>query len=86
MDKNDDWRLTYQESYLKGKALTFKQYEPPSPTWDHDHCAFCWHKFSESESDLHEGYYIPENKHWICRECFNDFKESFNWTIIELDL
>jgi len=24
---------------------------------DHDHCDFCWEKFSEHSGDLHEGYF-----------------------------
>ena len=24
-------------------------------------------------------YCTEDMKHWICEECFNDFKEQFNW-------
>jgi hypothetical protein len=28
-----------------------------------------------------EGYTIVEKNHWICKSCFNDFKEMFKWKL-----
>lgn len=79
----NDWRLQGQEKYLAGKKLMKVRYFRWSKTWDHDHCDFCWATFSEYEIDLHEGY-VTEDKHtWICPECYKDFKEMFDWVLIE---
>lgn len=79
-DKND-WRLLNQEEYLMNAKLTKSEYKKPSEKWDHDHCAFCWDKFSKNDGDLHEGYCTPDKKYWICEECFNDFKEMFRFKV-----
>ena len=50
--------------------------------WDHDHCTFCWKDFSNSPDGQHEGYCDPEEYCWICEECFNDFKELFEFKVI----
>jgi len=57
IDKND-WRLQGQEKYLKGVTLYLKKYIKYRNAWDHDHCEFCWAKFSleGSPDDLDEGY------------------------------
>lgn len=79
-DKND-WRLLNQEDYLMNAKLIKSEYMKPSEKWDHDHCAFCWDKFSESDGDLHEGYCTTDKKYWICTECFEDFKKKFGFTL-----
>jgi hypothetical protein len=83
MGKEQDWRLTGQERYLKCKTFVKKRYTAPSPDWDHDHCAFCWTKFMESEEPdtIQEGYATEDNKHWVCPQCFADFQAQFQWTI-----
>ena len=79
-----DWRLTNQLHFLYEKSIVKKSYVAPSPEWDHDHCAFCWSKFTEDGvNDLHEGYYVPETKDWFCDNCFNDFQEMFKWRIVK---
>lgn len=80
-DKND-WRLTGQQSYLMNKRLTKCAYRQLSEEWEHDHCAFCWDKFSENSEDLNIGYCTEDKKYWICEDCFNDFKKMFNFTVI----
>lgn len=82
LEKND-WRLTFQEQYLKNAELQKNKYVKFSETWDHDHCAFCWDKFSECEGDIHIGYCTLDKKYWICEECYNDFKEMFNFKIVQ---
>ena len=80
LEKND-WRLLNQKEYLMNAKLKKAQYTKPSEKWDHDHCAFCWDKFSEKNDDLKYGYCTTDQKYWICEECFNDFKEMFNFEV-----
>lgn len=82
LEKND-WRLTNQEHYLKNASLIRKQYKAPTPTWDHDHCSFCWDRFSEYDGSLHEGYCTTDENHWICDTCFEDFKDMFGFQVID---
>ena len=79
MIDKDDWRLSGQENYLSGKALYFRKWKAPKKEWDHDHCEFCWEKFSDYPDTLHEGYTTEDNYYWICPTCYNDFKEMFKW-------
>ena len=78
-----DWRLLGQEKYLKGITLQWKVYKQHSPDWDHDHCDFCWAKFMDRDLPevLHEGYVTLDNDRWICRKCYEDFREMFDWKI-----
>ena len=77
----DDWRLQGQEKYLKGVTLILRDYYLYHPDWDHDHCAFCWAKFSLYDGDLKRGYSTEDGYHWICEKCFNDFQHIFNWSV-----
>jgi hypothetical protein len=83
MENEKDWRLTNQEKYLKGVTLRWEKYKKYSKDWEHDHCEFCMAKFSEEENtdNLNGGYTTEDNYHWICRQCFKDFKEMFKWEI-----
>jgi len=77
----DDWRLQGQENFLQNVHLVKKKYKKFRNDWDHDHCEFCGEKFSEHKSDLNKGYATNDNYHWICSNCYNDFKAIFNWKI-----
>lgn len=77
-----DWRLTNQEKFLKGVSLRYDKYSPRSRS-DHEHCEFCWDKFGEGESMLHWGYCTLDKYRWICEQCYNDFKDQFEWTIVD---
>ena len=83
MCPKDDWTLTGQESYLKGKALYHRNWKARSAEWDHDHCEFCWRKFSAADGDAHEGYATEDSFRWICPACFRDFRVMFEWTVVE---
>ena len=48
---------------------------------DHEHCTMCGAKFSSKDADLHEGYVTSNDTHWVCRECMNDYRNEYNWTI-----
>jgi len=85
MSDKPDWRLGGQERYLTGVTLHWREYRAPRADWDHDHCAFCWTKFMEgSESDVeHAGYATADNYHWVCKQCFDDFRERFAWKVVD---
>jgi hypothetical protein len=86
MREENDWRLTNQQSYLKGVTLIWRKYRRYSDTWDHDHCEFCWEKFMDigDPEVLREGYATEDDYRWICEQCFEDFKDIFNWKIIQI--
>lgn len=84
-DWRNDWRNRGQESYLYGIKLCRRKYTAPTETWTHDHCEFCWARFSESEDDLNYGYVASEENWWICDECFADLQSIFKWSIINSD-
>jgi hypothetical protein len=77
-----DWRLNGQELYLKHVDLHWGAYEPPSEEWDHDHCEFCWGEFATQGGDFTEGYTTKDQYHWICEDCYKDFKSIFDWKIV----
>jgi len=78
---SDDWRLTDQEDFLKDVSLKHTIWKLKDAEWDHDHCEFCFAKFSEKKADLHQGYCTLDEYHWICDECFEDFKDMFEWKV-----
>ena len=85
--KKDDWRLTGQEKYLKGVTLVHRKYRryEKNPDWDHDHCVFCWVEFclKGCADSIQEGYATLDDYHWISPKCFEDFKDQFDWKVIE---
>jgi hypothetical protein len=78
----DDWRLTGQERYLQGVVLQYRPWRQPRPSWDHDHCAFCNAKFAALEGCLKHAYSTLDEYHWICDQCFADFRARFAWKVI----
>jgi hypothetical protein len=87
IDKSD-WRLQGQERYLKAAVLVHRKYRryPKNTAWDHDHCEFCFTTFMiEDYPDvLHVGYATEDDRHWICENCFRDFKDMFDWKVVEM--
>ena len=85
MTLDDDWRLNGQETFLTGVVLVRRPYRrsPRNPEWDHDHCAFCSAKFTLQDipDALHEGYTTVDDYHWVCDDCFNDFRHRFRWLV-----
>ena len=88
-----DWRLTNQDRYLRGVALSWRSWRPSLPPdshgdWDHDHCGFCWVHFADRvlpddpETQL-AGYVTDDGLHWICQRCFEDFKDRFAWVVVQ---
>ena len=76
-----------QEKYLQGATLVHCRYRKyaKNPTWDHDHCEFCWAKFmTEDLPDvLHQGYATQDYYRWVCEQCFADFRDRFGWQVID---
>lgn len=76
MIKNgEDWRLTDQEEYMKNLKLYHTNYTKNN----HDHCEFCFYKFEKKEQI---GYCTTDYYRWICEECYKDFKEVFDWKVV----
>lgn len=74
---SNDWRITNQIDYLYGKELIHTVYHPLNKDWEHDHCEFCWDKLIEGDS----GFCTLDKYHWICENCYNDFKDEFVWRL-----
>ena len=70
-----------QDKYLKEIKLKFSQFN--GSIREHDHCEFCFAKFSNNENDLHQGYCSLDKYHWICEMCYNDFKDYFQWKVVK---
>jgi hypothetical protein len=80
-----DWRLQGQERYLKAVELCWATYKPYREGWDHDHCEFCGRKFAVQGGDFTEGYTTKDRYHWVCKDCYGDFKSMFDWKIVLCD-
>ena len=78
IDLNTDWRITTQMDYLKGVHLKQSKWVRPREEWDHDHCEFCWETIWEPTG---MAYCTTDYYHWICEECYNDFKDAFEWVL-----
>ncbi len=76
----DDWRRQGQE-YLSGARWVFRAYRPYRSDWEHDHCVLCSAKLSCDEVDLNEGYATEDEYHWVCAECFADFRDELGWSV-----
>jgi hypothetical protein len=87
MIEKNDWRFQGQEKYLQGVTLYHRHYRryAQNPNWDHDHCDFCGAKFMVEDfpDALHQGYATVDDYHWICEKCFGDFKDIFQWNVID---
>lgn len=84
-DKSD-WRLQGQQKYLQGVILVHRHYwqSPRGADWDRDHCEFCSAKFmiQDLPDVLHVGYATQDDYRWICEQCFTDFKDMFEWQVV----
>ena len=78
----EDWRLLDQNDFLKNKKLRKCSWFSNKADWDHDHCEFCSVKISNLPDCLEEAYVTAEDgDHWVCPDCFNDFRLQFKWTL-----
>ena len=88
MMPTDDWRRMGQEDYLMGVKLYHVPFTPLSEHRDHEHCEFCFGKFClhpDHPEFLRKGYCTANGNcpgaHWVCPQCFRDFREEFGWTV-----
>lgn len=81
MKEANDWRLQGQDEYMKGIKLLKTEFAKTS-TNDHEHCEFCMAKFGEEPENLHSGYCTIDRYRWICEQCFEDFKDDFEWQVV----
>lgn len=83
MVADDDWRIQGQARYLQGASFQWRKWSSDRPEWDHDHCEFCGvhfgdHVFGDDLDTQLEGWCSSDNSHWVCRTCFDDFRERLN--------
>lgn len=74
-----DWRLNGQERYLYGVKLKHMNIKDKLNLSDHEHCEFCFEKISNYPNTLYDAYCTEDEYHWVCDNCYNDFKMRFNW-------
>ena len=74
-----DWRLNGQERYLYGVKLKHMNIKDKLNPSDHEHCEFCLEKISNYPNAIHDAYCTEDEYHWVCDNCYNDFKARFNW-------
>lgn len=78
----NDWRLTGQDEYMKNvklKLIVPSEIHKKDSLW-HVHCEFCMRTIDNSYKE--SCYCTLDNYRWICTQCYNDFKEMFNWTVV----
>ncbi len=81
---NGDWRLKAYDRYLDGSVFSLERFHSDA-TNDHEHCVFCWQKITDLDLPNcdKDGYCTTYEKtgqtHWVCKECFADFKEQFHF-------
>jgi len=81
MDINSDWRLKGQMDYLKGVRLMHSKWVTLEEQWDHDHCEFCMATLDASTQAM--AYCTEDYYYWVCEQCYNDFKEVFEWVLVD---
>ena len=86
MELENDWRLSTYDGDLDGAEFALKKFVS-TPTNDHEHCVFCWQKITDLDIEdcEKEGYCTmdeqTEQSQWVCKTCFNDFKDMFNFKV-----
>lgn len=81
-----DWRILNYDGHLNNKTFTYAEFKSTAKN-DHEHCEFCWKKITDldipNEECDRDGYYIlnenTNQTNWICKKCFEDFKDRFNF-------
>lgn len=77
---NNDWRLTNQMNYLYKKVLKKQPFKVYKEGWEHEHCEFC---SARIDKNTPVAYSSDNNYHWICKKCYEDFKDMFEWSVEE---
>ncbi len=82
VDKNEFYQsiLRYAENHVKAFPDTKQHLENDQiQLFWHEHCDFCWGKAMTNMNC--EFYCTKDMRHWICKECFEDFKDKLGWTV-----
>lgn len=76
--------LSYAEYYVKstGTCREYLEGDQIQHLW-HDHCEFCWEKAVTNEPL--EFYCTTDLKYWVCKNCFQDFANRFQWQVIPFE-
>jgi len=71
-------RLEYCKEAIIDKKFELKEWFTPSKDWTHDHCEICGKHISDKKGADNGAYSnsVKENEDWICKECFNKYKEE----------
>ncbi|MCP4806056.1 MAG: hypothetical protein GY913_19255 [Proteobacteria bacterium] len=77
----DDWRGQGQEAYLCGLVWRWSAFTPYRPEWEHDHCECCSIRLSKAAGDLQSGFVAQDGYRWICKDCFDDFRDEIQATV-----
>lgn len=82
----EDWREELLYTMNDTNGCYFKEYVfPITEEKEHEHCSICFAKISGEVGDYERcGYYCKKTGDWLCRDCFNDFKKRFDWSIEEV--
>ena len=82
MVEKDDWRLLNDVEHLKSKYINPTDGEEISKHAPHlKSCSFC---MEQVRNNPRNWWYVPEDiSCCICEECFNDFKEIFEWKLLD---
>ena len=93
----DFWNKAYAEKnefyqiILRGAKNHVKMFPRTKPYLEgekvqefwHEHCEFCYDKaMTKTPSEF---YCTTDMYRWICKKCFNDFKDKFGWTVKSSD-
>ena len=81
----DDWRLMGQEGYLLDKQLQHRRFRRELCYEDYDQCDFCWVCFDGNDVVPARAYFVPEERLWICENCFDFFQKHFQWDVEEIN-
>ncbi len=82
MIRKDDWRLLNDVEHLQGMAINPTDGEEICENAPYlTKCQFC---LEPVENSRYQYWFVPENAcSCICEECFNDFKDSFGWKLLD---
>jgi len=77
MDMNSEW-MKHQLGLLGGANLLRSKWVHEE--WNHAHCELCMDTIDASTC---LAYCTEDFKKWVCEGCYQDFKETFGWVLLE---
>lgn len=82
MTGQNDWRLLNDVEYLKKAYINPTDGEEICRYAPHlKRCEFC---LEPVQDNLHQWWFVPTDLSCcICEECYNDFKEDFEWKTLD---